>query len=65
MPRASSRFTKADVARALKAAEAAGFTVGAVEIAHDGTIRILKDAGNKVEEVAAPFDAWRASRDAH
>ena len=41
MPRAPARFTQADVARAIKAWQAAGLPVGAVEIRDDGrSIRI-------------------------
>ena len=64
MSRVKARFTQADVARALRAAEAAAFDVGAVEIDHDGRIRIVR----RVEEKSKspdPFDAWKARRDAH
>lgn len=40
MPRTPARFTKADIARALEAWQAAGLQVGAVEIRDDGSIRI-------------------------
>lgn len=40
MPRQPSRFTQADVARAIKAWQAAGLAVGALEIRDDGSIRI-------------------------
>ncbi len=40
MPKAPARFTQSDIARALKAWQAAGLPVGAVEIRDDGSIRI-------------------------
>lgn len=40
MPRTPSRFTQSDLARALKAWQAAGLPVGAAEIKGDGSIRI-------------------------
>lgn len=64
MARTSTRFTQADVAKALKAARAAGFDVGAVEIEHDGRIRIVRRADEK-SETPDPFDIWKARRDAH
>ncbi|MNS15574.1 hypothetical protein D3C72_472110 [compost metagenome] len=64
MARVATRFTQADVSKALKAARAAGFDVSAVEIDHDGTIRIVRQPEPKVE-AADPFDAWKAKRDAH
>ena len=41
MTRRPATFTQADVSRALKGAEAAGFEVGEVRIGQDGTIRLL------------------------
>lgn len=63
MPRGKTRFTQADVARALKAAEAASFEVGAVEIDNDGKIRILRSAEKPAS--GDPYDVWKARRDAH
>jgi hypothetical protein len=40
MPRTPARFSQADIARALRAADASG-TLRSVEIARDGTIRIV------------------------
>jgi hypothetical protein len=40
-PRGKSRFRQADLAKAIRSAEAAGFKIGGVEVARDGTIRIL------------------------
>lgn len=64
MARVATRFTQADVAKALKGARAAGFEVAAVEIGHDGTIRIERQAEGKVDALD-PFDAWKTNRDAH
>ena len=63
MSRSSTRFSQADVAKALKGALAAGFDVGAVEIGKDGTIRIVRNE-EKAKNSSDPFDAWKASRDA-
>ena len=64
MPRASTRFTKADVARALKGANEAGFDATSVEIMPDGVIRISK-GGVNVEPVLSAYDQWKAKRGAH
>lgn len=44
--------TEAQVRRAVKGALSAGFAVGAVEIAPDGTIRILPDAKRSGQDSA-------------
>jgi hypothetical protein len=49
MARVATRFTQADVLKALKAARAAGFDVSAVEIDQDGTIRIVRQSEQKIE----------------
>lgn len=64
MSRGKTRFTQADVARALKAAEAASFEVGAVEIDNDGKIRILRRSDEKPAGGDA-YDLWKARRNAH
>lgn len=64
MPRGRARFTQADVARALKAAGAASFDVGAIEILPDGAIRISR-AAEAVAPEPSPYDRWKAKRDAH
>ena len=63
MARSSTRFSQADVAKALKGALAAGFDVGAVEIGQDGTIRIVRNE-EKAKNSSDPFDQWKATRDA-
>lgn len=60
----AARFRQADVARALKGAQAAGFEVGAVEIADDGSIRIERAGKSTDNSPATPFDKWKARRDA-
>ncbi|QSR15650.1 hypothetical protein CA833_00250 [Novosphingobium sp. KA1] len=62
MGRAPSAFRQTDVVRAVKAARSADMTVSGVEIAPDGTIRILTTA--LPEAPASPFDKWRSKRDA-
>lgn len=62
MARSATRFTQADVAKALKGAIAAGFDVGAVEIGSDGAIRIVRANGKGNNSPTTPFDEWQASR---
>ena len=40
MGRAISKFRQADISRALKAAQSAGFEVGSIEIRPDGVLQI-------------------------
>ncbi len=59
-------FKQTDVARALKAAKAAGFQVRRFEIHADGkiSVAVLADEGEKIAENASPstlFDNWKAS----
>lgn len=64
MSRASPRFTRADVTRALKGAAEAGFAPSTIEIMPDGVIRMSKgDASTAAEP--SPFDLWKAKTDAH
>jgi len=64
MAKRTSHVRQADVTRAVKGALAAGLSVGGVEVAPDGTIRVL--SGGETTEPAnlSPFDEWKAKRDA-
>jgi hypothetical protein len=63
MARRASTFRQSDVERALKAARSAGLTVGGVEVAPDGTIRVMVADGRE-SGPATPYDEWKAKRDA-
>ena len=59
MTRRPSTFRQTDVARAVKAAQAAGLAIGKVEVAPDGTIRvIIADVTESAPDM--PFDQWKA-----
>ncbi|KIC61016.1 hypothetical protein RM53_00045 [Brevundimonas nasdae] len=65
MSRAAAKFTQADVRRALKGAQDAGFDVGAIEIRPDGVMQIMRQTQPSASTVPIdPFEAWKASRDA-
>lgn len=65
MGRAASTFKQTDLVRAVKATQAAGLTVGAVEVSPDGTIRIsVQGAEAPSGAVSDPFETWKAKRDA-
>lgn len=65
MSRAAAKFTQADVRRALKGAQDAGFDVGAIEIRPDGVMQITRQTQPSPSTVPIdPFEAWKASRDA-
>lgn len=49
-------FTQADIKRAATAAKAAGLAVGAIEIAPNGTIRIL--VADAVKAALDPFEEF-------
>jgi len=49
MPRA--RVTKAEISRAIEAVQACGLPVGGVEIAPDGTIRVIGSVDKTPEPV--------------
>jgi hypothetical protein len=59
MTRRPSTFRQTDVARAVKAAQAAGLTVGTVEVTADGTIRVITAKALELTS-ANSFDQWRA-----
>jgi hypothetical protein len=44
MPRKASKFTKSEIARAVKAAAAAGLDIASVRVEPDGTIVIIHGA---------------------
>ena len=58
MTRRPSTFRQTDVARAVKATQAAGLAIGRVEVAPDGTIRIIIADGIDLAP-ASPFDQWK------
>ena len=62
MPRAPAAFRQADIIRAIKAVRTAQVPVSGVEIAPDGTIRVLTAPAPAAPE--SPFDTWRSKRDA-
>ncbi len=65
MSRAAAKFTQADVRRALKGAQDAGFDVGAIEIRPDGVMQITRQTQPSASTVPIdPFETWKASRDA-
>jgi hypothetical protein len=57
MPRRPARFTQADIARALRAAKQVGVHV-AVEIALDGTIRLVPTEIEHAAELKEP-KGWK------
>jgi hypothetical protein len=59
MTRRPSTFRQTDLARAVKAAQAAGLTVGTVEVTADGTIRVITAKALELTP-ANSFDQWRA-----
>jgi len=59
MTRRPSTFRQTDEARAVKAAQAAGLTIGKVEVAPDGTIRVIIADGTE-SAPTSPFDQWKA-----
>jgi len=62
-PRGRSTFRQADMTKAIRSAEAAGFKIGGVEVTKDGTIRVLSNAA--AVSSGNDFDHWIAKRDAH
>jgi len=59
MTRRPSTFRQTDVARAVKAAQTAGLTVGTVEVTSDGTIRVIAANAHDLTP-ANSFDQWRS-----
>lgn len=59
MTRRPSTVRQTDVARAVKAAQAAGLAIGKVEVAPDGTIRVIIADGTEAAP-GTPFDQWKA-----
>lgn len=51
--------TKAEIARAIAAARAAGIDVSGLEVSRDGTIRLLPAAA---ASVATAYDRWKNGR---
>lgn len=45
MPNRPARITQAEIARALKAAQAAGLPVARFEVLHDGGLRVVVASG--------------------
>lgn len=60
----STKFTQADVARALKGASAGGFSADTVEITALGSIRLTKGPGQAREADMTPFADWKTKYDA-
>lgn len=60
--RSTGGFTKAEIARVLKGAEAAGFEVASFEIRPDGMMHVSRATSNALN--LDPYDAWKAKRDA-
>lgn len=63
MARTPAAFRQADVVRAVKAVRAAQIAVSGVEIAPDGTIRVLTSTAP--EAPSSPFDDWKQKRHAN
>ena len=62
MARRLSTFRQADVARAVKAAQTAGLAIGSVEVAPDGSIRVIISEGT-CSAPATPFDQWKSKHE--
>lgn len=56
---ARSHATQTAITRAIKAATKAGLDVSRVDVAPDGTVRVLTGA----TEPTTDFDQWKAKRD--
>ena len=63
--RAASKFTQADISRALKAAQSVGFEVGSFEIRPDGVLQVSRLPQTPTSPPSTdPYDIWKAKRDA-
>jgi len=58
MPRTPSHFRQCDVERAVKAARNAGMEVGGVEIAKDGTIRVMVKVDSADQSPTRDQSSW-------
>jgi acylphosphatase len=59
MTRRPSTFRQADISRAVKAAQTAGLAIGKVEVAPDGTIRVIVASTPELSP-ANSFDQWKS-----
>lgn len=59
---ARARFTIAEIKRAKRAADELGLDVAGLEIAPDGTIRILTDLGPAAHVARNPLDRLHGSQ---
>lgn len=56
----AATFRIADLRRAIRATESAGLSVAGVEVARDGTIRVLTGAAPTAQGLS-PLEAWEAA----
>lgn len=64
VPRAASKFTQADISRALKAVQSVGFEIGSIEIRPDGVLQITRLSPVTTPPPNDPYEVWKAKRDA-
>lgn len=57
MPNHRARITQAEIARALKAAQAAGLPVSRFEILHDGGLRVVVASDDEAPDGPNEWDA--------
>lgn len=58
-----TRFTQAELERAMRAAKATGLPISRTEIAADGAIVIHHDKSDAADTLT-PYQRWRAGKDA-